>query len=200
MSAPRIPPLPREEWPEEIGAAIAALRGAKQRHPILTTEGGRPKGINALGTLANHIDLMTAYHTFTGHLLYNITLSLRQRELLILRVAHVRDCEYEWLQHVVVASDLGVTDEEIARVRRGADADGWEPLEAAMLRAVDELIEHAEVSDATWSSLAAELDTQQLMDLVFAVGAYDLLAMAFRTFGVRVDPDLAEWKRPSPKS
>lgn len=197
---PRIPPLPREEWPPEIVDAIAALRGTKQRHPILTTEGGRPKGINALGTLANHIDLMSAYHTFTGHLLYNITLSLRQRELLILRVAHVRDCEYEWLQHVVVASDLGVTDEEIARVREGGAADGWDELEGALVLAVDELIRDAEVSDATWSVLAEHLDTQQLMDMVFAVGAYDLLAMAFRTFGVPVDPDLAEWKRPSPFS
>lgn len=188
--APRIPPLPRSEWPPEIVDAIAALRGTKQRHPILTTEGGRPKGINALGTLANHIDLMTAYHTFTGHLLYNITLTLQQRELLILRVAHRRDCEYEWKQHVVVASDLGMTDAEIEAARGEANTP--------LLRAVDELLADARVSDATWAALSEELDTQQLMDLVFTVGAYDLLAMAFRSFGVEVDADLAEWKRPSP--
>ena len=28
------------------------------------------------------------------------------------------------------------------------------------------------------------------MDLVFTVGAYDLLAMAFRSFGVELDDDL----------
>ena len=37
---------------------------------------------------------------------------------------------------------------------------------------------------------ALELDTQQRMDLVFTVGAYDLLAMAFLSFGVELDDDL----------
>ncbi|MCY0726072.1 hypothetical protein OVW19_30475, partial [Klebsiella pneumoniae] len=60
----------------------------------------------------------------------------------------------------------------------------------AMLRAVDELVEHALISDGTWAVLAASLDEQQLMDLVFTVGAYDLLAMAFRTFAVPLDDDL----------
>ena len=40
----------------------------------------------------------------------------------------------------------------------------------------------AMVTDATWEVLAAELGVQQLMDLVFTVGAYDALAMAFRSF------------------
>ena len=42
--------------------------------------------------------------------------------------------------------------------------------------------------------LAAELDTHQLMDLIFTVGAYDLLAMAMRTFGLEPDADLVEWR------
>ena len=61
-----------------------------------------------------------------------------------------------------------------------------------MVRAVDELLADALISDGTWAVLAAELDVQQLMDLVFTVGAYDLLAMAFRSFGVELDDDLLE--------
>jgi len=58
------------------------------------------------------------------------------------------------------------------------------------VRAVDELIGDATITDATWQALARELDEQQLMDLVFTVGAYDVLAMAFRSFGVELDADL----------
>ena len=47
------------------------------------------------------------------------------------------------------------------------------------------------MSDVTWSALAETFDDQQLMDLVFTVGAYDLLAMAFRSFGIELDQDLA---------
>jgi alkylhydroperoxidase family enzyme len=185
---PRIPPLPREQWPKEMGEAIAALRPANPRHAILTTDGGRPKAINALGTLANHVDLTRAYHAFTGHLLYGTTLDLRTREVLILRVAARRNCEYEWKQHVVIASDVGLSDDEIEATR----GDASTPL----LKAVDELLGDARISDETWNAL--DLDTQQRMDLVFTVGAYDLLAMAFLSFGVEIDADLAEWKRPSP--
>jgi alkylhydroperoxidase family enzyme len=80
--------------------------------------------------------------------------------------------------------------EEIARIADGPDAPEWSVLERAMLAAVDELVDEAMVTDATWAALARELDQQQLMDLVFTVGAYELLAMAFRSFGVELDKDL----------
>jgi alkylhydroperoxidase family enzyme len=115
---------------------------------------------------------------------------VRQRELLVLRVATVRDAEYEWAQHLVQARDAGIGDDEIARVVAGPDAPGWSGLEAALLRAVDQLVADATIDDATWAVLAGELDTEQLMDLVFTVGCYDMLAMAFRAFGVQLDDDL----------
>ncbi len=79
-------------------------------------------------------------------------------------------------------------------MKEGPDADGWEPFDRVLVRAVDELIDDADISDGTWAELAGALDTQQLMDLVFTVGAYDLLAMLFRSFRVPLDDDLARWK------
>ena len=169
--------------------AIGAMRPADARLPAFKQE-GRPKGLNALGTLARHPVLARAFNTFNGHLLFGTTLSPRQRELLVLRVATLRDCAYEWAQHEVLAGDVGISPEDITRIVEGPDAPGWSVSDAALLRAVDELVTDALVSDATWKELAAELDEQQLMDLVFTVGAYDLLAMAFRSFGVQLDEDL----------
>jgi 4-carboxymuconolactone decarboxylase len=169
-------------------AGIAALRPANAQGELRRSKGG-PKGLNVLGTFAQHPPLMQAYHAFNGHLLYTTTLTPRQRELLILRVAALRDAEYEWEQHVIIAADAGIDDGEIARIRAGGDA-GWSAFDAAMLRAVDELVHDARITDATWAVLAGELDRQQLMDLVFTVGAYDLLAMAFRSFGIELDADL----------
>ncbi len=187
---PRLRPLPPAEWPPEMRDALAALRPANPRHPFPERGGDRPKGLNVLGTLAHHPALTRAYHTFNGHVLFGTTLSVRQRELVVLRVAAVREAEYEWAQHVVLARDAGIDDDEVARVAGGPDAPGWAPLDAALVRAVDELVADAAVSDATWEVLASELDDQQLMDLVFTVGAYDVLAMVFRTFRVELDADL----------
>lgn len=187
---PRIPPLPPEQWPEEMGQAIAALRPPHARHPFPPRRDDRPKGLNALGTLARYPALTRAFHTLNGHVLFASTLSPRQRELLVLRVASVRRATYEWEQHVVLAGDAGVDRDEIARIVEGPAAPGWSPLDRAMLAAVDELLADARVTDPTWAVLAGELDEQQLMDLIFTVGAYDLLAMAFRSFGIELDDDL----------
>jgi len=127
--------------------------------------------------------------------LYSSTLSDRQRELVVLRVAALRRSDYEWRQHLMLAGDAGITEEEIARIAEGPGAPGWGTLDRAMLNAVDELVNDAMVADGTWEELSGELDREQIMDLVFTVGAYDLLAMAFRSFGVQPDHDLppASW-------
>ena len=160
--------------------ALAPLRPSNPRHPAPQRE-GRPKGLNVLGLLALHPELARAYNTFNGHVLFQSTLTTRQRELLVLRVAATRDSRYEWAQHAVIAGDNDISADEVARIAAGPDSPGWSDLERAMLRAVDELVADACISEETWSVLAVEFDEQQLMDLVFTVGAYDLLAMAFRT-------------------
>jgi len=187
---PRIRPLPPAEWPDAMRDALAALRPPEPRHPLPARGGDRPKGLNVLGTLARHPALTRAYHTFNGHVQFATTLSVRQRELLVLRVAAVRDAEYEWAQHVVLAGDAGLDRDEIARIADDPGSPAWSPLERAMLGAVDELVRDALITDATWEALARHLDEQQLMDLVFTVGAYDVLAMAIRSFGVELDADL----------
>jgi alkylhydroperoxidase family enzyme len=186
----RIPPLPPGEWSGEMRAALAALRPEHSRHPLPPRRDGRPKGLNALGTLAHHPELARAFHAFNGYILFASTLTPRQRELLVLRVAAVRGSAYEWAQHAVLAGDAGLSADEVARIAEGPDASGWPALDRAMLRAVDELIADGVVSDPTWTALAGELDVQQLMDLVFTVGAYEVLAMAFGSFGVELDEDL----------
>lgn len=187
---PRIEPLPPDQWPAEMRDALAAMRPENPRHPLPSRAEGRPKGLNALGMLAHHPALTKAFNTFNGHTQFATTLSSRQRELLILRVAARRDAQYEWAQHAVLAGDAGLSAEEVAAIADGPDAGEWGPLERALLRAVDELIGTATITDATWSALSDELDTQQLMDVVFTVGAYETVAMAFKAFTVELDDDL----------
>ena len=83
--------------------ALAALLPPNPRHPFPPRDDSRPKGLNVLGTFARHPALAQAFHTFNGHVLFATTLSPRQRELLVLRVAVLRDCAYEWAQHVLLA-------------------------------------------------------------------------------------------------
>jgi alkylhydroperoxidase family enzyme len=166
------------------------LRPDNPRHPVPPRDAASPKGLNAMGMQAHHPELTAAYNQLIRHALYFSSITPRQRELLVLRVAHLRDSTYEWAQHVYQAGVVGLAPEEVARVRVGPRAPEWAPLDAALLAAADELVADARIGEQTYDALSAELDTQQLMDVVFTVGAYEVFAMALRTFDVELDDDL----------
>jgi alkylhydroperoxidase family enzyme len=123
------------------------------------------------------------------------TLDPRLRELVICRVGWRTAAEYEWLQHVRLARDLGVTDAEIDAIA-GRGTVEWTPLEADALAATDALLDGYEIPDALWNRLAERLDEQQRIELVFVVGTYTCLAMAFKSFGVQLDADLVDYPAP----
>jgi alkylhydroperoxidase family enzyme len=175
-------------------AALAALEPPARRHPLPHRE-GRPKALNALGTFAHYPALAHAFNSFNGHVLFATTLSLRQREMVVLRVAARKEAPYEWAQHAVMGADVGLTAGEIEAIADNPEAHDWPEGELALLRAVDELLADARISDATWADLDTHFDHQQLMDLVFTVGAYETLAMAFNSFAVELDADLEPHRR-----
>jgi alkylhydroperoxidase family enzyme len=191
MTDRRLQPIPPTQWSRELTEGLRdAYRPSNPRHPVSPLDPSSPKGLNAMGVLAHHPELTDAYNQLIRHALYFTTISIRQRELLILRVAHLRDSPYEWAQHVYQAGVAGIAPDEVARVRVGPSAEGWSVLERALLSAADELVADARITDETYAVLAAELDARQLMDVVFTVGAYDVFAMALRTFDVELDDDL----------
>src|SRR5262245_25265334 len=163
--------------------------------PELRVRFGDGPVLNIFRTLANHPGLMKRWLVFGNHVLSKSTLPARQRELLILRIGWLCQAGYEWGQHVVIGKAAGLSDEEIARIAKGPSAPGWSAADRALLRATDELHEDAFISDATWAELAGTWSTQQLMDLVFTVGQYNLVSMALNSLGVQPEPGLPKLPR-----
>lgn len=127
-------------------------------------------------TMLRHAELFTV-HTDVGlHLLAHGALSLRDRELAVLRIAWLCQAPYEWGEHVMVGKRFGLTSDDIARVIDGPDAAGLHEHDSAILRAVDELHGDAMISDATWATLARRLDERQLIELPIVVGQYQSVA------------------------
>ncbi|HWU06426.1 MAG TPA: carboxymuconolactone decarboxylase family protein [Streptomyces sp.] len=161
----RLSPVPYEEWDDE---ALRPLTGGRKVPPS-----------NVLGLLLHHPELARSFLTFSAHLLARNSLPERTRELAILRVAWRRGCGYEWAQHVLIGRRAGVTDEDLDHVRTGA--------RTLVNRAVDELETSSTLSDSTYAELARIWDERQLLDFVFTVGAYGMLAAVLNTF--EVEPD-----------
>ena len=146
---------------------------------------------NIFRTLANHEKLAKRWMVFANHVLAKSTLPARDREILILRIGWLCQAEYEWGQHVVIGKRAGLTDEEIEAIKQGADAGNWNEHDALLLRATDELKADAFISDETWSDLSETYSEEQMMDVVFAVGQYNLVSMALNTFGVQLDDNIS---------
>jgi AhpD family alkylhydroperoxidase len=172
----RLPPLPADQWDEAVEQSLSGMLPPERRNP-------RDAG-TLMSTLARHPKLARAYLRFGGYLLIESSLPARIRELAILRVAHRRECAYEWSHHVDIATKAGLTDAEIAAARSGEADDEFE---RAVFTAVDELDEKSNISDQTWTTLCERLDERQRMDLVFTVGGYIALAMAINAFGVQLE-------------
>jgi len=145
------------------------------------------QGLNLMGTQLLHPALSKAALPLNAHVAKGISVSTRVRELLILRIAWLQRSEYEYVQHMRQGKSAGLTDEEIERIQWGCAAPGWDPLDAALLRAVDEIHRQARIQDATWTQLAAHFDTRQIMDLVYIVGCYGVVSVFCNTFGVQLE-------------
>ncbi len=184
---PRIQPLLPPDWDVAADDAISAFPHARQ-FVLSHYRAPGARGLHGVGILLRHAALAKAFLAFNNHIASTSSLSKRVRELLILRVSWLRRSEYELVQHIVLARNAGLSDAEIERVQLGPEAPGWDPVEAALVRAVDELHADARIGEDTWTRLSAQFDQHQLMDLVFTVGCYDTLAMAFKTFDAQLEP------------
>ncbi|MGW4480453.1 carboxymuconolactone decarboxylase family protein [Rhodococcus triatomae] len=114
-------------------------------------------------------------------------ISRHETELVIIRVAHLRGCDYEMDHHIRLSRRAGVTPEILARALIGSEADGWSDRHRAMLAAVDELITGKDLSDTAWAALSRHLNDRGMIEFVLLVGQYDMLATTITT--LRIDRD-----------
>lgn len=191
MSAgPRIAPLPKEQWGDDERSALERGFGAGAAEALTSDAPDAMHVPNVVSTLLRHPGLTGPFLAYNNTLLRKPTIDDRHRELMILRVAWRTRAPYEWLQHVKIARTCGITDDEIAAVADGAVDDAWSPLEADLLAATDQLLDHYRIDDDTWARLAEQLDERRLIEVTFVVGTYTCLAMAFNSFGLELDAGL----------
>jgi 4-carboxymuconolactone decarboxylase len=177
LPAPRIAPLSDAELSPEARDVLAALPDYARQFNIFRTQAHNPDALAAFLAWGNYV--LSARNS----------LSDRNRELAILRVGYLCRAGYEFAQHTVIGLRAGITAAEIAAIKAGPEAPGWDPLEAAILRACDELVRDHHIADATWAALAPLGDTGRV-DLIYTVGQYTQVSMLLNSCGVQLDPGL----------
>lgn len=172
---------------EEKALDITSINLKDFKEPIKAFIKKRENIFNLRATMMRHKDLFLRWGLFAGQVYVRSEIPTREKEIIILRAAWLCRSDYEWEHHLVGGKRAGITDDEINRIKEGSDAKGWEPFDAALVRAVEELYLDNFISDATWQILAERFKPNQLIEIIFIVGYYSLLASALNTLGVQLE-------------
>ena len=175
----RIAPV-QPPYPEAVDAALT----------LMTPPGVAPIGLFRL--FARNLPMTQAMHGWGGYELgRHLSLSLREREIVIDRTCARCDCEYEWGVHMMVFADrAGLTRDQAASLTHGGPLDPcWSAdRERLLIAAVDSLHDTSDIDDALWAQLAAAFDEQQLLDLLLLCGWYHAIAFAARATRLPLEP------------
>ncbi len=135
--------------------------------------------------------LFWTWSIYSGRLLRG-RLPTIETELVILRVAHLRGCEYELQHHRGMARNQGLDDDTQASIFAWPDvpegaADRLSERQRALLAATDEFVMDRTITDGTWRQLAAHLDRRQLIEFCLLAGQYDGLAATMSALAIPLD-------------
>ncbi|MFT4085649.1 MAG: carboxymuconolactone decarboxylase family protein [Gordonia sp. (in: high G+C Gram-positive bacteria)] len=175
MSTPRVSPggfrqLGPVNW--LIVRVLSKASGTDNAHVFATL--GRSKG------------LFRGWLHFGARLMPLGELSRKETEMIIIRVAHLRGCDYELDHHRRLGAKAGIDGAMYERILEGPDAE-WGDRERTLLAAADELVADQDLSDTTWQALRRHLSERKLIAFVLLVGQYDMLATTLGTLRVARD-------------
>ena len=173
----RVEPLPEDAWTPEMQVINTDMKTAAG----IPQNGYMPE---FFAIMLHHPKLFRAHSDLAMVLMGTPTLPVRDRELAVLRIGWLSQAPYEWNAHVDMAKRMtNITAEEIERTIIGSSAPGWSAHDAAILRAVEEMLSDAMITDETWATLIKSWNEPQLLEFPILVGQY--LGVAFLQNSIR---------------
>lgn len=159
MNLPRLEPL-AAPYPVEVADVLASMM---------------PPGVEPIGlfrTLAHSPKMLAKLRA--SSMLGKVSLTLRQREVLILRTTARCHAEYEWGVHVnFFAEKAGFSRLEVSAISfAGSGESGLVEEESILLQLVDELAVGATVTDPTYSTLEKHFSAEQILEMIMLIGMY----------------------------
>jgi hypothetical protein len=143
-------------------------------------------------TLVTHPALIDAMRPFGSYALARgLTISLREREIVIDRTCARCGCEYEWGVHIAFFAARARLDRaQVTSLTHGQPSDlCWvDPADRLLIEAVDQLHDTADINDELWADLSQAFDTSQLLDLLMLTGWYHAISFIARAARVADEP------------
>lgn len=153
--------------------------------------GRLPSPANIFNMMAHAETCLKPVMKLGGTLLGKLKLDAKLRELCLLHAVKLEGGEYEWVQHVPIALDLGASQAQIDALAKGDDkAACFSALEKAALRFTREVVVDAKASEAALADVRTHLSEREVTELILMAGFYIMLARLTETLGVENDPPM----------
>lgn len=180
----RLPQIRDEEFTDEtrafFGQWIGGIFKDADKNPVLRT-------------FAHHPALANAFSPLNIHLLGpDNTLPVKLRQIAIMRTAWLTGATYMWSSHLQTSVHCGLSPDMYGPIQRGPEDPYFTEFERTVLRATEDLVNDRKISDANWEALRAEWNEQQMLDFLFTVGCYVMVAGVMRSTGAERQQDLLE--------
>jgi alkylhydroperoxidase family enzyme len=118
-------------------------------------------------------------------------LTVREQELVILRMAVLYRSEYVWKHHIRVAREFGVDDAELDAIRQGDYSGFAVERERAFLELADAFVNDRSLSPELWKRTRGVLGSRDFVDLISLVSQYVLFALTNVCMQVQLEPGVA---------
>jgi len=116
-----------------------------------------------------------------------LSLSMRDREIIIDRTCARCGCEYEWGVHVAYfAQRVGLTSEQVTSLTHGSPSGGcWSTeRDRVLIQVADSLHDTARIDDELWGRLSFELTEPEILDVLMLCGWYHAISYAANGMGL----------------
>lgn len=170
MPAPRIAPID-PPYPPDIQAAFDTLMRGTPPLLLFRTVARNPRVLQRM---------------MAGGLLDRGSISLRSRELMILRTCARCGAEYEWGVHIAIFGGRARwTPSQIYSTVHGGSEDAcWSVEDRLVIRLADELHATSGTNDSLWKDLSEQFAADQLVELIMLAGLYHAVSFMVNAIGV----------------
>lgn len=147
--------------------------------------------IRLFRTFARNLPLAAAMAGWGGYeLSRHLSLTRRDREIIIDRTCARCRCEYEWGVHVAFfAGRAGLSREQVTSLTHGDSADPcWtEERDRLVIQAADALHDTAHIADSLWARITSVFSDAQALDILMLCGWYHAISFAANGAGVALE-------------
>jgi 4-carboxymuconolactone decarboxylase len=152
----------------------------------------RGSDFNSILVLAQHPRLSKHWLRFNAAASRGFALPARVKEIAILRVAWRSRSDYEWVQHMLAGLREGLSADDFRSLQAEDPGKSWNEIDHAVIGAADDLWRQQRVGDKVWTALSAHFSTEQILELLYVIGAYLALAGILDTANVPIEGEVLD--------